>query len=886
MDEEFTSGLRLRAASPDVPPGFVRRERLDRLLTQGVTGPVTLLSAGPGFGKTLAVAAWVQTGNTPGPVAWLAADDSDDPQGFWTNILGSLTLADALPHDSALRGLRPARDFGAPEMAQIVAGFGQLPAPVVLVLDDLHRITDARVLTSLTQLLDHQPEQLRLVLVTRAEPALGLRRRHLSGSVTEIRADALAFTEPETRALCARSGVDLSPVQAATLWDRTEGWPAGLRLVLLGLDPHDLETGLQRVTGHRHSHLVAGYLVEEVLEQLPPTDRRFLLATSIVEQVNADLARTLTGRPDSHRALESLVARNALTVRLLDRPDWFRYHPLLRHLLQERLLAEQPDSVPDLHRRAADWHTKAGDPITALEHHARAHDWPALTRLLGAVALPLVLTPHATELVAALAPAYAQAGRHPSADTLLAAAVCEFKQCDYESMRRDTDDADALLTAHTGPVEPTSRILLAVLRTAYARTHDPADLVERAEDLIATVDRMPRDQLPAKDGYAVIAANNKAIGLLLSGDVDIARAELLQVRTRAHRTGMGLVELAASSHLSLVDVVLGQLPDARRATTTALDLAQRRGWTREPQALAIYAAAALTHIAVHELDHAEEWIALGRTARHPNTDAGARLILEIAAVTTTLARRDAYAARGAERRLRAAQNESGRLPPMLHRWIRVTYAEVALATGGEPATILTAISDPGADTGYAAGLERIVRAKAHLAAKQPATAIETLDAPVRFAASRTVATEAALLSAIAATHLRRDAAALDHVTEAITLAQPVGLVAPFVAAGPRVATLLDRYRHIVGDHPAFTRTLATACAITLPDTRTAGPVTLTERELAVLRYLPTMFKTSEIAADLFVSVNTVKTHQQAIYRKLGVTTRRDAVTRAREFGLL
>ena len=357
VDDEFTSGLRLRVARPDVPPGFVRRERLDRMLTQG-----RRRSRNPAECRTgIRQDTWLsQRGPkqdpAPGPVAWITADARDDVQGLWATVLGAMTLVDALPRDSAVRSLVPGREFGIPEVARIIAELSLLPAPVVVVLDDLHRVTDPRVLASLTQLLDHQPDQLRLVLLSRAEPALGLGRRRLAGRVTDIHAETLAFTEAESFALCARSGVTLSTGQAAMLWMRTEGWPAGLRLILLGLDTDDIAGGLQRIGGYRHDRLVAGYLVEEVLEQLPPTDRRFLLGTSVVDEINSDLARALTGRPDSQSALDGLVARNALTVRLHDRPDWFRYHPLLRSLLQERLLAEQPDSVPDLHRRAAEWY--------------------------------------------------------------------------------------------------------------------------------------------------------------------------------------------------------------------------------------------------------------------------------------------------------------------------------------------------------------------------------------------------------------------------------------------------------------------------------------------------------------------------------------------------
>ena len=201
-----------------------------------MTGPVTVVSAGPGFGKTLTVAAWARLGTAPGPVAWLLADEADDVQAFWTQMLGALTVADALPDDNPLRALLPGTEFGMPEVARIADELDRLPEPVVIVIDDLHRIGDPAVLDSLSHLLDRRPSTLRLVLVTRTEPKLHLRRLQLAGDLTEIHADVLAFTESETQELCARSGFEFAADENKMLFTRTQGWPAGLRLALLSID--------------------------------------------------------------------------------------------------------------------------------------------------------------------------------------------------------------------------------------------------------------------------------------------------------------------------------------------------------------------------------------------------------------------------------------------------------------------------------------------------------------------------------------------------------------------------------------------------------------------------------------------------------------------------
>ena len=209
------------------------------------------------------------------------------------------------------------------------------PTTVTLVLDDFHLISNRLVVDSVGQLLEHQPPQLRLVLTTRADPALRLHRLRVSGGVTDLRADDLAFTPAEAAELLHRNGIHPSQTQLDALLDRTEGWAAGLRLAVMGLDPADADDGIAGFTGN--DRLVAEYLIEEVLDRLPATDRQFLLTTSVADRVSAALANELTGRADGQLVLDRLVAQNALLVGLAGRTEWFRFHPMLRDLLVHRL---------------------------------------------------------------------------------------------------------------------------------------------------------------------------------------------------------------------------------------------------------------------------------------------------------------------------------------------------------------------------------------------------------------------------------------------------------------------------------------------------------------------------------------------------------------------
>ena len=218
-------------------------------------------------------------------------DDTDnDPQAFWSDLLSALTTSGAVPLISPLRDLIPGVRFDIQASGLISAGLADLPESVVLVLDDFQAITNSRVLRSFERLLDHQPPQLHIMMATRADPAIRLQRRRVAGELTDIRAVDLAFTAAETGKLLAGNGIHLSDTQLAALLDRTKGWAAGVRLAMLSIDSGDIDDAIDRFTGN--DGLVAEYLMEEVLDRVPPADRQFLLATSVAERISP-----ATGRP-------------------------------------------------------------------------------------------------------------------------------------------------------------------------------------------------------------------------------------------------------------------------------------------------------------------------------------------------------------------------------------------------------------------------------------------------------------------------------------------------------------------------------------------------------------------------------------------------------------
>jgi LuxR family maltose regulon positive regulatory protein len=859
---------------------------LTQRLAAGTAHPVTLVSAGPGYGKTLTVASWARGGNAPRTVVWLTVDETDnDLRAFWADVLGAFVVGGAVPPGSPLSEVSPAAGFSAREAGLIRAGLAGLPRAVTLVLDDFHRISDPMVLESFGQLLELQPPRLRLVLITRTDPPLRLHRLRVNGEVHDIRAADLAFTATETAELFDINGIHLSPAQLQGLSERTQGWAAGLRLALMSLDPRDIDAGLAHFTGS--TPLVAEYLIEEVIDRLPAADRRFLLSISVADPVSGALANELTGGRDGQLILERLTAQHALVVGLAGRNDWFSFHPLLREMLLHRLALEQPETVDELYLRASRWFAGRGEPIPAIRYASQARAWDDVGRLI-ALAMPLLLTPNAAALVAALAPAAVVARVEPTTSTLLASAMGHFHRHDYESMGRDADDATELMSAVSPDTRPALEMVTAVLRVVHARVRDPARVGRAAEQLLELVERTARPDLPAVEQYRIIAMNNIGIGQLWSGDLAEADRTLCRVQALSQELGLGLVELSTRAHLAVLDVIHGRLPQAHRATAAAQEIATRKGWASEPQALGLYAAAALTHLERDQLDAAQEQIDAGLAVSNSGSDVACRLVLAIAAVGVSVARGNPDTVRAAACRLDEIRAVTGDIPTFLTRWCTVARADAFLATG-EPAAAISVIGELPAPEGYPAALERVAVAKALLSLHRPQAALALLD-PVTGTAMpyRAPAVEAEILAAISADRIHRDTAAMTAITAAVDLAHGVGIIRPFRAAGPRMPALLARHRHVVARHLNFTATLTTGNNgnTNSAEAPPAPLERLTEREQAVLRYLPTMFKSGEIAADLFVTVNTVKSHQQSLYRKLGVSTRRAAVDRARELNLL
>ena len=361
---------------PGPPRGLVPRPRLSQRLDRGTTSKLMLISAPAGFGKTTLLTEWLAAGPA-GPAderlaAWLSLDRADnDPASFWTYVIAALQTVAPGVGESALTLLQaPQPPPIETVLTALLNDLGAITGDIVLVLDDYHVIDARDVQDAMAFLLDHLPPRLHVVIASRTDPALPLARLRARGELVETRAAELRFTPDEAAAyLNEMMGLELTARDVAALEGRTEGWIAALQLAALSMQGRDDVAGF--IAGFAgDDRYVVDYLAEEVLQRQSDRVQTFLLQTSILGRLSGPLCDAVTGQGGGKAMLEALDRGNLFLVPLDDRRRWYRYHHLFADVLQARLLDEQPDQIPDLHRRASAWYQQNGEPVRG--HRPRA----------------------------------------------------------------------------------------------------------------------------------------------------------------------------------------------------------------------------------------------------------------------------------------------------------------------------------------------------------------------------------------------------------------------------------------------------------------------------------------------------------------------------------
>jgi LuxR family transcriptional regulator, maltose regulon positive regulatory protein len=859
----------------------VQRPELFDRLDHGVQGPLTLVTGPAGAGKTLLLSSWLAARPQPGPVAWLALEPADARPGrFWSELLKLIDLATGgeLPPVSG-----PADIIDDYFVAGLSGAVQALPEPVTVVLDDFEQLRSRLVIESLDRFLRSPQRGLRLIIASRLDPGLSLQRLRLAGQLTELRSGDLALRPDEAQRLFELHDLTLTSEQVEKLHERTEGWMGGLALAALSLRGHpDPDAFVRTFAGDERT--VADYLIEEVLHHQPVGVRDFLLRTSVVDELEPDLADALTGRRDSAQALRLLERSNAFLVPLDEHHQRYRYHPMFQELLRNQLRYHMPDAFALAHRRAARWFAGHGMPASAVGHAVAAGDVTAAAELVCEHWLSLIVHGEAQELadwVDGLAPRVV-AG---SAELALAGAGAALATGDLERAQGYEQLADA--RAGMVPTKRRARYALsrAIVTMLDARVRGDFEATRTAARKVLTgqqLNGMPEDSR---------AVAHVALGIAEHWTTDSGPAteRLEEALELARRDSCEYMVLDCLAQLALFKALAGELRDAAGFGRAAVQIAVRNGWDEHACAASGFLALAIAHFNWAQPRSAQEHLAsAARAARRSQSRTTDCLIRLFGALLD--ARADIPAAARVARAVRNDIDEWG-LPRSLAAMAGF-FEAVLLADAGHSARSRDALAR-GSMSSEAPLEDAIVRARLALADGDAAEALRHLraasasESPAQHPACRI---EALALAAVAKHLLHDDDGALELVEHALDRAQPEGFRLPLLVVGAPLLDLLKRriragtaQRALAGEVIAL---LEERRGATGEDQRRLLLDPLSDREEAVLRYLPTVMSKAEIASELFVSINTVKTHTKNIYRKLGVGTRTDAVRRAKHLNLV
>ena len=857
----------------------------ERLSTPGGTGGVVLVCAPAGSGKTVLLRSWVATTQFQDRVGWVSVERGErDAQRFWRAVIDALAGAvETVPR------VDPAPTFqGDAVVEQLLSDLDSLEAPAVLVVDDLHELRSVDALAWLDRFLSRLPAMLRVVLATRETPQLALHRRRLAGGLTEIRGTDLRFSQAEAKELLAATGVTLSDEALARLYERTEGWAAGLRLAAISLAGHpEPERFVTEFSGSERT--VAGYLLAEVLERQPGEVRDLLLHTSVVDRVCGPLADHLTGRSGSEALLQELEEANAFVTSLDVGRTWFRYHHLFADLLQLELRRTSPATVVSLHRAAAQWYEQEGFVVEAIRHAQAARDWPLASRLLADNHLDLTLDGRMGE-VCELLRAFPDDVAASDAELALVFAAVRLLEGQREESAEYLQRAEQLADAAADERRPHFDVLLALLTLVIARWRGDLETALRALPAVeaALAAQPPGDRALGQELRAV-ALQNLGVAELWSSRFEEAWGHLDEALVLARRAHRPWLEISPLGHLGVAAPRTGRsLSEGLRLSEEAVLIADAHGWNEDPIVVTPLATGALALLWLGRLDEAEQRIERAERTLQAEGEPGTELIVDHAHGLLRLAQgRPAEAVTALRAELRMQALLAGEHAFAVAGRARLIHAQAQM---GDLAAARAGLADSGAHERDTPEM-RLAAAVLALTDREPEQAIAAVAAVVEGRAPAIVsasgAVEAQVLDALARERLGDQRAAEASLERALDLAEPEGIVLPFVLVPVR--DLLERLRPHGTAHATLRQTVLDVLAGSAPKTVGAASPPgeeLSEAELRVVRYLPTNLRASDIAAELFVSTNTIRTHLRHIYAKLDAHGRAEAVDRARELGLL
>lgn len=905
-----------------IPPGradIVSRPHLIRVLQEGLNRPGNfgLISSPAGFGKTTLLSEFAN--ERVGKIAWISLDEGDnDPSQFWMYLVAACqTVLPVIAESTAIIFHSPQPLPGEAIATTVINAIASVKSDLTLVLDDYHVIQNEEIHAAVVFLLEHVPENLHVIIATRINPPWPLARFRVRNHLVEVRAQDLRFTEAEAgEFLNGMLTVKLTPRDIAILEERTEGWAAGLQLAALSM------RGRQDITGFIHafkgSHVyIAEYLVEEVLNRQPEEIQTFLLKTSVLKQLNAQLCQAVTGFANGDFMLAELYRENLFIVALDDQGDWFRYHHLFADLLKARLNRDMPKAeIAALHQRAAEWYEQHGLIPDAFEHALAAEDFARATRLLEPLALPMILQAYVRTVERWLqAIPEAWIAQSPRLNMALA----------WMNLLRGTShQAVPYLTrlqeifARVSDIEPFKSIqgewlaIQAEWLIAQGKPEESREMANRALRILSAVDMNVRNMI-----YVTLAK-----AFQLTYDYENAAEVFRMIARDAQQLGNPIFEILGISGEGQMALKQGLLRRTFELATGAIQKMELSGY-KTPFSATLFGELGEVYFHRHDLEKARIYQTRSMETSGKSGYSDPEIYHHIMSSKMLLMEGDLQ---GAGREMQSAASLAKEIPPaMIQANIVSQQVRIDLAMGHLPAAerILEAegfiFGDnihfpnlaPGFkfsfDTGllYNSGLRLLLfKAKNQADNRMMRDGIDIsgliLDGELA-CRHLPLVLETLLLRAQMFTALGQTRQGLDEVSRALDMARPEGFISCFVEEGKPVADLLktlskrDPLEHVYSGYiqeilacfpqPLFENSdVHQEARVTIENTALVEPLSL--RELEVLRLIAAGDSNQTISEKLFITVSAVKKHTTNIFGKLNVNSRTQAVAHARQLGLL
>lgn len=892
---------------PPLHPQHIERPRLLHALNAGLEPNcrLILVCAPAGYGKTTLLGAWLQTlaDESHAPAiqhAWLTLDQGDDDLAcFIRYLVAALQTIRPEIGTGLLTALQTPRPASASTLTTLLINdLAETSGNLLLVLDDYHLLTTPAIHDFVAFLIEHQPPHVCVVIASRADPPLPLSRWRARGQLVEIRQEDLLFTHEESAAFFGEMlDIPLSAMQLAALEKRTEGWGAGLHLAALSMRHlTDVEAFIDTFSG-AHEH-IADYLADEVLAQQSEAVVAFLLQTSILDRLTTPLCEAVTGQTGAQAMLESLREANLFLIPLDRQQTWYRYHTLFADLLRKRLFTSQRAQVETLHRRASRWYQENGFLSPAIDHALAGQDFERAATLIEDTAEGR-LARGETVTVLRWVEALPLAGKdaHPRLWVFHGLAL-------MLSRKPDTPIRDILERLSGLSVPETVQGEVAVLQALHViLAGQAAEAVALAE---SALQYLPPDSL----FFRSLATDSLGMAHTLRGDTAAAIAAFTQVVELAMRADADMLTVLGLSSLAGLHYTQGQLRLAAAEYQHVIALADERLGKRS-----IYIGRAL--LGLGEL--AREWNDLEAALRYFDdsvtalgqfSEIGLTIsYLSIARVQLSKrawdAAQDTIAQAHHHARESTASPFDDHLVAMMQAryWILHGDVDMALQWARSQGLLDRPVAEVIAGRGPTAAIDEFLHGqyllltRLFLALEQPDKALQTIEpllSNALKAGHNRRGIEYLVLKALALQQQHHTAQAVDAIGQALALGEAEDFQRVFLDEGRPMARLLYLAAER-GLYPAYTGKLLAGFE---PAERSESGLSarpgldesliepLSDREKDVLALLAAGLSNKEIANQLYISLSTTKGHIANIFGKLGVKSRTQAVSRARDFGLL